>query len=144
MTCRIEPPRREANVFTSALTAATMLKQPAMASDQTSSGINIRLLRAGESDVYPTKSQSVAVDYDAFLPSGAMWDSSRKRGRPLRFRLGAGQVIPGLDAAVSQLSLGMRARITIPAELAYGERGFPGLVPPNSAIDFDIELLEVV
>ena len=107
-------------------------------------GVSIRIMRAGTSDTYPQKTQALAVHYDAYLPSGQMWDSSRKRGRPLRFRLGAGQVIQGLDDAVSQLSLGMRARVTIPAELAYGERGFPGLVPPNSSIDFDIELLEIV
>ena len=73
-----------------------------------------------------------------------MWDSSRKRGRPLRFRLGAGQVIPGLDEGILQMSCGMRARITIPSELAYGERGFPGLVPPNTSVDFDVELIEIV
>ena len=115
-----------------------------LASERTASGINIRMLRAGTSDTYPQKSQSIAVHYDAFLPSGTMWDSSRRRGRPLRFRLGCGQVVPGLDDAIAQLSLGMRARVTIPAELAYGERGFPGLVPPNTNIDFDIELLEII
>ena len=140
-----------------------------MASDKTASGLAIKLLRAGDADNYPLKAQAVAVHYDAYLANGSMWDSSRKRGRcalsplkstptgtersrvrnsrrhrPLRFRLGAGQVIPGLDEAVSQLSMGMRARVDIPAELAYGERGFPGLVPPNTAISFDIELLEIV
>ena len=115
-----------------------------LASQKTAKGIDIKMLRAGDSDNYPRPHQSVAVHYDAFLPNGKMWDSSRKRGRPLRFRLGGGQVISGLDAAVSELSMGMRARVTIPAELAYGERGFPGLVPPNSSIDFDLELLEIV
>ena len=115
-----------------------------LGTEQTASGVTIKMLRAGATDTYPQSSQSVAVHYDAFLPSGKMWDSSRKRGRPLRFRLGSEQVIRGLDEVVSQLSLGMRARVTIPAELAYGERGFPGLVPPNSSIDFDIELVEIV
>ena len=109
------------------------------------------MLRAGDSDGYPTKSQSVAVHYDAFLPGGKMWDSSRKRKRPLRFRLGEGQVIPGLDEGLMQLSLGSRARLVIPAELAYGDRGFcwdrtsgKGLVPPGSSVEFDIELLEII
>ena len=106
--------------------------------------LNLKMIKAGDTENYPQVSQSVAVHYDAYLPDGKMWDSSRKRGRPLRFRLGAGQVVPGLDGAVLQLSLGMRARVTIPPELAYGERGFPGLVPPNTNIDFDIELLEIV
>ena len=54
------------------------------------------------------------------------------------------QVIKGLDETVMQMSMGMRARVPIPSTLAYGERGFPGLVPPNTAIDFDLELLEIV
>lgn len=62
-------------------------------------------------------------------------------GKPFRFKLGAEQVIPGLDVGVSQLSVGERAKMTIPAHLAYGERGFPGLIPPNSDLIFDIELI---
>ena len=116
----------------------------ATSTERTASGITIKMLRAGTSDIYPQVSQSLAVHYDAFLPNGKMWDSSRKRGVPLRFRMGAGQVIPGLNDAVSQLSMGMRARVTIPADQAYGERGFPGLVPPNSTVEFDLELLEIV
>mmetsp|Transcript_52603 Transcript_52603/g.136222 ORF Transcript_52603/g.136222 Transcript_52603/m.136222 type:complete len:146 (-) Transcript_52603:235-672(-) len=134
-------------------------------------GLTIKMLKAGDWGTYPNQTQSVAVHYDAFLPNGSKWDSSRDRGRPLRFRLGTGQVIPGLDEGISQLSLGSRARMTIPPELACehqdtpsapplsprpqnnsrslwschsdGSRGFPGLVPPDTAIDFDIELLEI-
>ncbi len=59
-----------------------------------SQGVTITMLRAGdETDSYPKETQSVAVHYNAFLPDGTMWDSSRKRNRPLRFRLGVGQVI---------------------------------------------------
>ena len=100
--------------------------------------------RAGDSENYPQKAQSVAVHYDAYLPNGTLWDSSRRRERPLRFRVGAGQVIPGLDEGVSQLSVGSRARVKIPPAMAYGERGFPGLVPPNTTVEFDLEVLELV
>jgi hypothetical protein len=102
------------------------------------------MLRAGTSDGYPTQSQSVAVHYDAYLPDKSKWDSSRDRGRPLRFRVGTGMVIPGLDEGIMQLSIGARARMVIPADLAYGKKGFPGLVPPNTPVEFDIELIEVV
>lgn len=102
------------------------------------------MINAGDSESYPLKSQSVAVHYDAYLPGNKRWDSSRKRDRPLRFRLGVGQVIPGLDEAILNLSLGARARVKIPPSLAYGSRGFPGLVPPDTWIEFDIELLEIV
>merc|ERR1711998_541053 len=105
-----------------------------MATETTSTGLMIKMLRAGDWGIYPTQTQSVAVHYDAYLPDNTKWDSSRDRGRPLRFRLGTGMVIPGLDEGVSQLSLGARARMTIPAEMAYGKRGFPGLVPPNTPV----------
>jgi FK506-binding protein 1 len=106
--------------------------------------VSITLQRAGDVNSYPQPTQSVAIHYDAYLPNGKLWDSSRKRKRPLRFRLGTGQVIAGLDEGVAQLSVGSRAYLKIPASLAYGERGFPGLVPPNTAIEFDIEVLDVM
>ena len=56
----------------------------------------------------------------AQLPNGEMFDSSRDRGKPFKFKLGGEQVIPGLDAGVSQLSIGERAKISIPAHMAYG------------------------
>ena len=101
-------------------------------------GVTIKMIKAGDSDGYPQPTQSVVVHYDAYLPNGELWDSSKQRGRPLRFRLGVGQVIPGLDEGIMQLSLGARARMTLPPEMAYGARGFPGLVPPNTSVDFDI------
>ena len=115
-----------------------------LGTDALASGVEIVMVRAGDSESYPKQSQSVAVHYDAYLPNGTLWDSSRRREQPLRFRVGAGMVIPGLDEGVSQLSVGSRARIKIPAALAYGARGFPGLVPPNTAVEFDLEILEIV
>ena len=75
------------------------------------------------------------------LPDGKQFDSSRDRGKPFKFKLGAEQVIPGLDEGVSQLSIGERAKIMIPPEMAYGERGFPGLIPRNTMLVFDLELI---
>ena len=72
---------------------------------------------------------------------GKQWDSSRERGKPFKFKLGAEQVIPGLDEGVSQLSIGEKARITIPPKLGYGSKGFPGLIPPNQVLLFDCELI---
>ena len=108
------------------------------------SGLNLTVLVAGDGENYPQRSQSVAVHYDAFLSDGTAWDSSRKRQKPLRFRVGTGQVIPGLDEGVKQLSLGERARLTVPASWAWGERGFPGRVPPNTDVVFELELIELV
>jgi FKBP-type peptidyl-prolyl cis-trans isomerase len=65
------------------------------------------------------------------------------QGKPFRFKLGSEQVVPGLDEGVSQLSIGERAKVTMPPGLAYGAKGFPGLVPPNSSLVFDMELLGI-
>ena len=92
-------------------------------------------------DVFVCKGHTVTVHYTGYLPNGNMFDSSRDRGKPFKFKLGAEQVIPGLDKGVSQRSIGERAKIMIPAQHAYGDRGFPGLIPPNSELVFDLELI---
>lgn len=90
---------------------------------------------------YPKRSQTVTIHYTGYLADGTRFDSSRDRGKPFKFKLGAEQVIHGLDEGVSQLSVGERAKLVIPAELGYGERGFPGLIPGNSTLIFDVELI---
>eukprot|EP00966_Prymnesium_polylepis_P228179 5280784-Prymnesium_polylepis.1 len=106
--------------------------------------VDLKLIYAGNGDQWPEKNQIVAIHYDAYLSNGVMWDSSRQRGKPLRFRLGTGQVIPGIDAGVKQMCLNQRVRLHIPPSLAYGEKGFPGRVPPHTGIEFDLELVEIV
>jgi len=69
------------------------------------------------------------------------FDSSRKRNRPFKFRLGVGEVIKGWDEGVAQMSLGERAKITMSSDVAYGGKGFLGLIPPETTITFDVELL---
>lgn len=107
----------------------------------TKKDITVEIFAAGDGVNYPRKGQTVTVHYSGYLPSGEMFDSSRDRGKPFKFKLGGEQVIPGLDAGVSQLSIGERAKIVIPPDMAYGERGFPGLIPRNSALVFDLELI---
>mmetsp|Transcript_79864 Transcript_79864/g.159477 ORF Transcript_79864/g.159477 Transcript_79864/m.159477 type:complete len:110 (-) Transcript_79864:325-654(-) len=105
------------------------------------SDVKVEIFAAGDGINYPRTGQTVTVHYTGFLPDGAIFDSSRERGKPFHFKLGSEQVIPGLDKGISQLSIGERAKIYIPASYAYGDRGFPGLVPPDSAIVFDLELI---
>ena len=85
----------------------------------------------------------MAIHYTGFLADGTQFDSTKSRGKPLVFRLGAEQVIAGLDQGVSKISLGSRAKLTIPSELAYGEHGFPGLIPPSSKLIFDVTLVSL-
>jgi FKBP-type peptidyl-prolyl cis-trans isomerase len=86
---------------------------------------------------------SVTVHYVGTLTNGSKFDSSRDRGKGFSFKLGAGQVIQGWDKGVAGMKIGGLRKLTIPPEMGYGARGFPPVIPPNSTLVFEVELLEV-
>jgi FKBP-type peptidyl-prolyl cis-trans isomerase len=86
---------------------------------------------------------AVTVHYTGWLTTGEKFDSSVDRNDPFQFVLGTGQVIAGWDQGVATMRVGDKVKLTIPAPLAYGEQGYPGCIPPNATLIFEVELLAV-
>jgi peptidylprolyl isomerase len=110
----------------------------------TASGLQYVILEEGSGE-QPQPGDVVAVHYEGKLADGTVFDSSYSRGDPIRFPLGQGYVIPGWEEGIGLLREGSKARLVIPPNLAYGETGAGnGVIPPNSTLTFDVELIEIM
>ena len=96
-------------------------------------------LREGEGAA-AASGHEVTVHYDGWLEDGTLFDSSRARGQPFGFRLGAGRVIRGWEIGIEGMKVGGQRRLTIPPDHGYGDRDL-GIIPPNSTLVFEVELL---
>ena len=105
----------------------------------TTEGLTIETIREG-SGASAMNGQVVLVDYTGSLPDGTIFDSSIPRGKPFMVHLGAGEVIRGWDLGLLGMKVGEERKLTIAPELGYGVNGFPGVIPPNATLIFDITL----
>jgi FKBP-type peptidyl-prolyl cis-trans isomerase len=108
---------------------------------KTASGLEYIEIEAGTGE-QAVAGKTVRVHYTGKFPDGKVFDSSYSRGEPIEFELGAGRVIKGWDEGIALLKVGGKAQLVIPPELAYGERGAGGVIPPNATLVFDVELVE--
>ena len=107
---------------------------------KTDSGLMYKFLDNKNSNK-PSKGEKVKVHYKGMLLDGTVFDSSFKRNQPIEFTLGIGQVIKGWDEGISLLGIGDKASFIIPSDLAYGESGAGGVIPPNATLLFEVELI---
>jgi FKBP-type peptidyl-prolyl cis-trans isomerase FkpA len=90
-----------------------------------------------------TPGKTVSVHYVGTLTNGSKFDSSRDRDEAFEFVLGAGEVIRGWDEGVAGMKIGGMRKLVVPPAMGYGARGYPPVIPANSTLVFEVELLEV-
>jgi FKBP-type peptidyl-prolyl cis-trans isomerase len=106
-------------------------------------GLIVEELIVGDGDEAQDYSK-VVVNYTGTLEDGSIFDSSLKPGRePFTFTLGVGSVIKGWDLGVKGMKVGGKRKLTIPADLGYGDKGAGNIIPPRATLIFEVELLEV-
>lgn len=125
-----------------AITAALGAMAPAQAANTETlpSGVVVAHVKVGQG-ASPSADSTVRVHYRGTLPNGAEFDSSYKRNAPISFPLR--NVIPCWTQGVQKIKVGGKARLTCPAATGYGANGVPGVIPPNTVLTFDVELLAV-
>lgn len=115
---------------------------PAPAATEAPASLQVTDVKVG-SGVEATDGKKVTVNYTGTLTDGTKFDSTKDHGTPFSFVLGSGMVIAGWDQGVKGMKEGGSRKLVIPPHLAYGNRSVGGVIPPNSTLVFEIELLKV-
>jgi len=105
--------------------------------------LSAQIIQQGTGDRLVKAGDKITVHYNGMLLDGTKFDSSIDRGQPFSLTIGAGQVIQGWDQGIIGMKVGEQRRLTIPPEFAYGEQGVPGVIPPNSVLIFDVEMIKI-
>ena len=100
-------------------------------------------MKEGDGKTFPKNGDQVFVHYTGTFLDGKKFDSSYDRNSPFKFTLGVGQVIKCWDMSVARLSLGEKIKVVCPYDLAYGERGAGGVIPPKADLVFIMELMKI-
>ncbi|MEO8502969.1 MAG: FKBP-type peptidyl-prolyl cis-trans isomerase [Acidobacteriota bacterium] len=109
----------------------------------TASGLKYEDLKVGDGPTAQVGS-TVGMRYTGTFPDGKIFDSNAgANGQPYVLKVGAHEVIKGWDEGIPGMRVGGKRKLTVPPELAYGERGYPGAIPPNATLIFEVELLSV-
>ncbi|KAK4157514.1 hypothetical protein C8A00DRAFT_11606 [Chaetomidium leptoderma] len=106
-------------------------------------GLDVQVLTEGQGDRETARGDNIDVHYIGTLTNGTEFDQSYKRGQPLNFSVGAGQVIKGWDEGLLGMKVGEKRKLTISPELGYGARGAGGAIPPNATLIFTTELVKI-
>ncbi|KAF7979507.1 hypothetical protein HWV62_10897 [Athelia sp. TMB] len=107
-------------------------------------GVTIDRISPGDGVNFPSPGDLVKIHYTGTLENGSEFDSSRKKTKPFETIIGKGRVIKGWDEGVPQLSKGERAKLTITPDFGYGKGGYPPIIPGNSILIFDVELVDII
>ncbi|MDA3892417.1 MAG: FKBP-type peptidyl-prolyl cis-trans isomerase [Salinivirgaceae bacterium] len=109
---------------------------------KSSENLNYYIVKKGNGPL--AKNDDVAyIHYSGFLPDGSLFDSSHKKKNPVRVTIGINQLFKGLDIGLMLMNKGSKLQLIVPSELAYGEKGFGNIVPPNTNITFDVEMVDL-
>ncbi|RPA90634.1 peptidyl-prolyl cis-trans isomerase [Choiromyces venosus 120613-1] len=106
-------------------------------------GVTKDIISAGTGTQKPVKGDTVSIHYVGTLANGNKFDSSRDRGDAFVTKIGVGKVIKGWDVAVLDMVVGEKSKLTITPDFGYGASGFPPVIPPNSTLIFEVELLKI-